>query len=60
MDISSFIHHREKVFSEDFCDNLIDLFKKKEQNQARQRCSCGETGSIKKEEKGKANNKQLV
>jgi len=33
MDISSFIHHREKVFSEDFCENLIDLFKKKEQNQ---------------------------
>lgn len=30
MDISKFIYHKEKAFSEEFCDSLIELFEKKE------------------------------
>lgn len=30
MDLSKFIYHKENVFSEEFCDALIDLFDKKE------------------------------
>ena len=32
MDISKFIYHKENVFSEEFCDSLIDLFDKKEKD----------------------------
>lgn len=30
MDISKFVYHKERVFSEEFCDSLIELFDKKE------------------------------
>lgn len=29
MDLSNFVYYKERVFSEEFCDNLIDLFEKK-------------------------------
>jgi len=32
MDISKFIYHKENVFSEEFCDSLIDLFDKQEKD----------------------------
>lgn len=30
MDLSKFIYHKEKAFSDEFCDSLIELFDKKE------------------------------
>lgn len=33
MDISKFIYHKENVFSEEFCNTLIDLFDKKEKEE---------------------------
>ena len=33
MDISKFIYHKENVFSEEFCDSLIELFDKKEKEE---------------------------
>jgi hypothetical protein len=30
MDLSKFIYHKEKVFSDEFCDQLINLFEEKE------------------------------
>ncbi len=33
MDISKFIYHKENVFSEEFCDSLMELFDKKEKEE---------------------------
>jgi hypothetical protein len=30
MDLSKFIYHKEKVFSDEFCDQLVNLFDERE------------------------------